>query len=156
MTDGNGNCRPLGPAAGDAGGGVKMGCVLECAEALGNVARADAVAAMESDGVTVVAPLSSKRRSSPRSNPANFDFTVFGMVNCAVPVFYNETRRFRYSRNPATDGVIDLHRGVRVAMELKLSTICPVVLFSLIKRYRRQDRDCCENHCESCFWLLTC
>jgi hypothetical protein len=64
-----------------------MGCVLDWTEARGNVVRVAAVAAMESDGMTVVAPLSSKRRSSPRSNPANFDFTMFDMVNCAIPVF---------------------------------------------------------------------
>src|ERR1017187_1836530 len=87
MTDGNGNCRPPGPAAGAADGGVTMGCVLDCDEARGNVVREAADAAMEGAGTTVVTPLSSKRRSSPRNNPANFDFTMFDMANYAIPVF---------------------------------------------------------------------
>jgi hypothetical protein len=99
MMDGNGNCRPLGLAAGAADGGAKTGCVLECGaaagdEARGNVVREAAVAAMGRGGATVVTPLSSKRRSSPRSNPANFDFTMLDMAkaNYALPVFYNRNK----------------------------------------------------------------
>jgi hypothetical protein len=66
--------------------------VLDCGaeagdEARGYVVREAAVAAMGSGGATVFAPPSSKRRSNPRSNPANFDFTMFDMANYAIPVF---------------------------------------------------------------------
>jgi hypothetical protein len=69
-----------------------MSCVLDCGAAAGDEARENvvseaAVAAMRRGGATTVAPLSSKRRSSPRSNPANFDFTMFDMANYAIPVF---------------------------------------------------------------------
>jgi hypothetical protein len=66
-----------------------MRCVLDCGAAAGEKSRGDAVAAIgiECSGATTVAPLSSKRRSSPRSNPANFDFTVFDMVITLCPSF---------------------------------------------------------------------
>jgi hypothetical protein len=99
MTDDRGNCRPPGPAAGGAGGGVETGCGLDGGAA---VSRA-VVAAMGRGGATAVASLSSKRRSNPRSNPANFDFTMFDMANYAIPVFYKINKTPQCSRNLATN-----------------------------------------------------
>ena len=86
--DDSGNCRPLGPAAGAGDGGAKTDCAAAAGdEARASVVREAAAAAMGRSGATVVAPPLSKRRSSPRSNPANFDFTMlFVMTNDAMPV----------------------------------------------------------------------
>jgi hypothetical protein len=81
----NGNCRSLGLAA---AGGVKTGCGLDCGLGCGGVAggevRAGVAVATGRGGATAVAPLSSKRRSRPRNNPANFDFTMFDMAGYPI------------------------------------------------------------------------
>lgn len=85
MMDAKGSCRPFEVVPGAAGGGAKTGCDFGCGavaddERCGRVTREAAAGAIKTDGATTVAPLSSKRRSSPRSNPANFDFTMLDMA----------------------------------------------------------------------------
>jgi hypothetical protein len=81
MMDGNGSCRPFGLAAGAVGVGVKAVCGLDWCAAATDEARRGMVVAMGRGGATVVVPPSSKCRSNPRGNPANFDFTMFDMAN---------------------------------------------------------------------------
>jgi hypothetical protein len=85
--DANGNCRSSWPAAGTTFGGVETGRGLDCGAAAGGAGRGGAAAATGSGGATAVALLSSERRNRPRSNPLNFDFTMFDMNDYAIPVF---------------------------------------------------------------------
>jgi len=94
MMDGNGNCRPLGLAAVTADAASKTGRGLDCGAA-GDEVRGGAMTDMGRAGATFVAPLSSKRRSSPRNKPTNFDFTMFDIADLAIPVFCKINKRFR-------------------------------------------------------------
>jgi hypothetical protein len=95
MIDDSGNCRPSGLAAGAAGVGETPGCALYCGAAADDVVRGETVTDMGRAGATFVAP-SSKRRSSPRSNPTNLVFTMFNIAGLAITVFCKINKRFRY------------------------------------------------------------
>jgi hypothetical protein len=145
MMDGNGNCRPFGLAAGD--------------EARGSVVREAAVAAMGRGGATVVAPLSSKRRSSPRSNPANFDLKMFDMANYAIPVFYKINKTLSVKQEPCHSGrncpVLACNFPPKVysgKFAPPLGCLCPrFVLLALTKRLQQAGSQIAvKNHCESC------
>jgi hypothetical protein len=78
-----------------AGCGIKAGCGLGCGLKPGlgcgrncGATGGGAEAATGRDGATVLSPPSSKRRSRPRSNPTNFDFTMFDMADYAIPVLF--------------------------------------------------------------------
>jgi len=84
MMDGKGNSKPPELTADAGGGEQESGCGRDWVAATGDELRGVALATKGFTGATALAPVSSKRRSSPRSNPANFDFTMFGMVNTYV------------------------------------------------------------------------
>jgi hypothetical protein len=79
--DDNGNCRLPWPAAG------ATDCGLSCGAAAGVAGGGGAAAATDCGGAAAVASLLSKRRSMPRINPANFDFTMFDMNDYPIPGF---------------------------------------------------------------------
>src|ERR1039457_3413094 len=132
MMDARGNCRPFEPAPGAADGGAKTSCGLGCGaaaddERCGSVTREAAAGARKPDGATTVAPFSSKRRSSPRSKPANFDFTMFDMAKIRYIRLLYKKQDALLKQEPCHDGQDCRGSGVQFTSNGLERKFCPVI-----------------------------